>query len=208
MGGRLCSVGRPDEGDTELQIAGTAQPRPKDQRASCLCLQGLSSPHLTGALAWHMPVRPHLFYKVTESLQKERNREGESVSLLFPVPLSLRQERRLGQCWGSVDCRPLISPAPSPVRLFRVSVSVAWRVPFTMEACFFFWSRSLRASLGFCSLGLCAHRGGRHLVLCPLDTDSGRTKLCCLVPGRATTIGALIYVLANAMANDLGWLTP
>lgn len=67
---------RPSEGDTELQMAGKGSAQPRN-----LSLALLTGSLLTGALAVHMPVHPHFFYKVPESLRKERKRKRESVSL-------------------------------------------------------------------------------------------------------------------------------
>ena len=52
---------------------GSAQP----QKLSLPLPQGLFS----RALAVHVPVHPHLFYKTPESLKGKKQREGESVSL-------------------------------------------------------------------------------------------------------------------------------
>lgn len=165
---------------------GSAQP----QKLSLPLPQGLFS----RALAVHVPVHPHLFYKTPESLKKkERNRGKESQSVfLLSAPPSLRQERLLGQSWRSVDCCPLRLWTVSPGRLFRPSASGDRRVLFTMEGWCFFWSRSLGLTEASAVSRFMSSWGGRHLVLCPLDIASGRTRLCCLVPGRATTIDAML----------------
>lgn len=88
-GGRLCSVGRPNEGDTKLQMRWKerAQASPRRTRGPAVSASAHRASSLpTGALALHMPVSAPLFCKRRISLnrQKRKETEGESQSSSFP----------------------------------------------------------------------------------------------------------------------------